>query len=396
MKKLRTLIFSGWTLLLVLIVAGAFGYRYYQRQQLANSGAAYRTEVVDSGDMVQTVSANGTLNPVTLVSVGTQVSGTVKALHADFNQQVKKGQVLLELDDAIYAAQVHQSEAGVRNVQATLDLARANEARMQSLYAQEYVSKLELDQAVQARKSAEAQIAQAKAELAHDRANLNYTIIRSPVSGVVVARQVDIGQTVAASFQTPELFKIAQDLSKMQIHSSFAEADVGQIRVGQKAIFSVDAYPTRKFPAVVQQVRLNPTIAQNVVTYDVVLGVDNPDQILLPGMTSYVNITLAEAQDALRVPNAALRYHPPLQDKAARGGARKAQHKKSDATPSRTIYVLRNGKPVPVPVELGISDNRYTQIISGKLQPGDAVIVGDALADSDKGQGGPGMRMRLF
>jgi HlyD family secretion protein len=378
-------------LAVLLVAAGVAGYFYYQRHHQEAPGSLYRTEAVDRGDMVQTVSANGTLNPVTLVSVGTQVSGTVRRLHTDFNQKVKQGQVLLELDDSLYAAQVRQSEANVRNVEALLELARANEARMQNLFAQEYVARLELDQAVQARKSAEAQIAQAQAQLSKDRVNLGYTIIRSPVSGVVVARQVDVGQTVAASFQTPELFKIAQDLSKMQIHSSFAEADVGQIRVGQPANFTVDAFPARKFKAVVYEVRLNPTIQQNVVTYDVVLNVGNPDHILLPGMTAYVSIVLAEKLDVLRVPNTALRYHPAQQDAIKPG---KPQHRNKESA-TRTLYVLRDGKPVAVPVELGITDNRYTEIVSGALNPGEQIVVGDALPQADKGTPGA-PRVRLF
>lgn len=386
--KLSRWIFNRWVLLALLLAAAVGGYLRYQRAEQATE-SAYRIAPVDRGEMVQMVSANGTLNPVTLVSVGTQVSGTVKKLYADFNQKVKKGQVLLQLDDAIYAAQVRQSEANVRNVQATLDLARANETRMQSLFDKEYVSRLELDQAVQARKSAEAQMGQAQAQLARDRANLNYTIIRSPVSGVVVARQVDIGQTVAASFQTPELFKIAQDLSKMQIHSNFAEADVGQIRVGQRATFSVDAYPSRKFPALVEQVRLNPTIQQNVVTYDVVLAVDNPDQLLLPGMTSYVNVILAEQPEVLRVPNAALRFRP-----TAESGEGPPLHKRGDG--ERTVYVLRDGKPVPVRVTLGATDNRYTAVVSGGLKVGDPVIVGNASAEGRATSGAPSVRMRMF
>jgi len=389
--NLRKLIFSGKMLAVLLVAAGVAGYFYYQRHHQGAPESLYRTEVVDRGDMIQTVSANGTLNPVTLVSVGTQVSGTVRKLHTDFNQKVKQGQILLELDDSLYAAQVRQSEANVRNVEALLELARANEARMQSLFAQDYVARLELDQAVQARKSAEAQIAQAQAQLSKDRVNLGYTVIRSPVSGVVVARQVDVGQTVAASFQTPELFKIAQDLSKMQIHSSFAEADVGQIRVGQAANFTVDAFPARKFKAVVYEVRLNPTVQQNVVTYDVVLNVGNPDQILLPGMTAYVSITLAEKHDVLRVPNPALRYHPAQQDATKTG---QPQRRKTDIA-TRTLYVLRDGKPVAVSVELGITDNRYTEIMSGALKPGDQVVVGDALPQADKGTPGA-PRVRLF
>lgn len=391
--KFLSRLFSGWTLLLLALVA-AGGYYYYRSQQQPDPSEVYRTEEVDVGDMVQTVSANGTLNPVTLVSVGTQVSGTVRKLYADFNQEVKKGQILLELDDAIYSAQVRQSEANIRNVQATLDLARANEARMQNLFSLEYVSRLELDQAIQARRSAEAQIAQAQAQVARDRANLNYTVIRSPVSGVVVARQVDIGQTVAASFQTPELFKIAQDLSKMQIHSNFAEADVGQIRVGQQATFSVDAYQDRKFSAVVQQVRLNPTIQANVVTYDVVLGVDNPELILLPGMTSYVSIAVAEQQAALRVPNAALRYRP-AQNESSRDKPKAKPSRRQDGS-VRKVYVLRQGTPVAVPVTLGITDNKYTAVLSGNLKAGDQVIVGDNSSNEDKRSDGRGMRMRMF
>lgn len=390
--NIRKLIFNGKTLFLLIAAAMIGGYFYYQQSHPSAKEAGYRTESVDTGDMTQTVSANGTLNPVTLVSVGTQVSGTVRKLHTDFNQQVKQGQVLLELDDAIFSAQVRQSEANVRNVQATLDLARANEARMQNLFAQEYVSRLEYDQAIQARKSAEAQVDMVRAQLSRDRANLNYTVIRSPVSGVVVARQVDVGQTVAASFQTPELFKIAQDLSKMQIHSNFAEADVGQIRVGQAANFTVDAFPSRKFTATVHEVRLNPTVQQNVVTYDVVLDVGNPEQILLPGMTAYVSIVLNEKSNVLRVSNGALRYRP-IAAEATNNGKR-GERRKGEAA-SRKLYVLRDGKPVAVPVVLGMTDNRYTEIISGKIKSGDQVIVGDALPQVDKGASS-GPRMRLF
>ena len=388
--NVRKILLNGKTLTLVLLVLAGAGYAWYQSGQPAHAESAFLTENVDRGDIVQTVSANGTLNPLTLVSVGTQVSGTVRKLHADFNQKVQKGQVLLELDDALYAAAVRQSEANVRNQQAALDLARANEARMQSLYAQEYVSRLELEQTLQARKSSAAQVDQARAQLARDRANLNYTVIRSPVSGVVVARQVDLGQTVAASFQTPELFKIAQDLSRMQIHSSFAEADVGQIRVGQHAQFSVDAYPSRQFQALVQQIRLNPTVQQNVVTYDIVLDVDNPEHILLPGMTAYVSVTLSEQKDVLRVPNAALRYRPAQQE-----GERNGKLRRDKNSSTRNVYVLRNGKPVAVAVEPGITDSRYTAVQTDALQPGEPLVVGDAVA-ADAKDAGRGVRMRLF
>ncbi|HNB68698.1 efflux RND transporter periplasmic adaptor subunit, partial [Accumulibacter sp.] len=210
-----------------LLAAG--GAYWYQQNETQSAEQRYKLQAVEKGDITQTVSANGTLNPVVLVNVGTQVSGTVTKLYVDFNGEVRQGQALLELDDSLLAAQARQSAANVHNVSAALDLARANETRMKALFAQEYVSRQELEQAVQARRSAEAQLAQAKAAADKDQVNLRYTTIRSPVSGVVVDRVVDLGQTVAASLQTPTLIKIAQDLSEMRIDSSFAEADIGKI-----------------------------------------------------------------------------------------------------------------------------------------------------------------------
>ena len=331
----------------------------------------YRTAPVSRADVTQSVSANGTLNPVVLVNVGTQVSGTVKKLHVDFNDHVKAGQVLLELDPALLQAQVNQDEANLANAKATLELALANEARNKTLWDQDSVARQALDTAVQARKSAEAQVAQAQATLAKDRTNLDYSVIRSPVSGVVVNRNVDLGQTVAASFQTPTLFQIAQDLSKMQIDSSFAEADVGRIKVGQPVQFTVDAFPDRTFKATVRQIRLNATTQQNVVTYDVVVAVDNPEQILMPGMTAYVNVQVASVKDAVVVPNAALRFRPSEASETARAKALPRTEGRSG-----TVYVLDAGKPRAVPVRPGISDGRVTEIVGGELKVDDAVIVG--------------------
>ena len=298
------------------------GYYAYATRGAANPEQRYKTHVLTRGDVTQTVSANGTLNPVTLVSVGTQVSGTVKKLHVDFNHQVKAGQVLAELDDAIYSAQVRQSDASMASAQASLQLARANETRMKSLFKEEYVSRQELDQAVQAREAAEAQARLARAQNDRDRANLGYSVIRSPVSGVVVDRQIDVGQTVAASFQTPTLFKIAQDLTQMQIYTTFAEADIGAIRVDQPVRFNVDAFPNRSFSGKVKQVRLNPTTQQNVVTYNVVVAVENPEQVLLPGMTAYVSIVVAQKKAVLLVPNTALRFKPTETDKVEKAGGK--------------------------------------------------------------------------
>jgi len=400
---MRKLLFNKWSILLLLIIAGG-GYFYWQKSHRTPAAERYKTQAVETGNVSQTVSANGTLNPVVLVSVGTQVSGTVKKLYADFNDRVKQGQILMELDASLFQAQVRQSEANVANAEAALELASANETRSRGLYAKEYVSKQELDQATQAMKSARAQVALARAQAEKDRTNFGYSIIRSPVSGVVVDRTVDVGQTVAASFQTPTLFKIAQDLRKMQIDSSFAEADVGNIREGQAVRFTVDAFPNRSFKAAVRQVRLNPTTQQNVVTYDVVVAVDNPEQVLMPGMTAYVNIVVAERKDVLLIPNAALRFKP--QDAAEKTAKRngngrgqgRGQGKDKQEGAGGTVYVLAGNQLKPVKVKTGITDNRYTEVVAGDLKDGDQVVVEDTQASGSGATGQPPstLRMRMF
>ena len=384
-------------LALALFSAGIVGYRALY---LTAPEQQYRMESVHAGDIKQTVSANGTINPVTLVNVGTQVSGTVKKLYVDFNSEVEKGQILLELDAALLVAQQKQSEANVKSAAASLELAAANEKRMRDLFAQEYVSRQELDTAVQTRKAAEAQLQLTRAAVEKDQATLAYSVIRSPVSGVVVDRSVDVGQTVAASLQTPTLFKIAQDLSKMQIHANFAEADIGSIRIGQAVNFTVDAFSGRHFRGEVMQVRLNPTTQQNVVTYDVVINVNNPEMILLPGMTAYVSIVVAERSNALLVPNAALRYKP------AQSVARKAESGHPGSAPkaaaasgqevfSGRVYVLKQDEPVPVNVLLGITDNRNTEIIGGDVKPGDQLVVGEVQPENGPASIGTPRRMRF-
>lgn len=401
-------LFKNIILIIALIALSAAAYFYYQRTHQTNPADTYRLSEITQGDIEQTVSANGTLNPVTLVSVGTQISGIVKKLYVDFNDAVKKDQVLLELDNSLFMAQISQSQASVRNNQAAVELAQANEKRIRQLYAQEYVSKQELDTAVQVLKSAKAQLDSARGLLARDQTNLNFTIIRSPVSGVVVDRVVDVGQTVAASFQTPTLIKIAQDLSKMQINSSFAEADIGNIKVGQVTKFNVDAYPNRNFEGVVKQVRLNPTNTSNVVTYDVVISVDNNEQLLLPGMTAYVNIGVAKREQAWLVPNAALRYKPKLDDNTAdsakneprkNASGRKKGNKGSDLN-TGSIYILKDGKPLAIKVRTGITDGRYTEITGQDLEThginiGTQVIVAE-LQSNGQAAGGNMRGPRMF
>jgi HlyD family secretion protein len=411
MKKIFRSRLAMFLLAAAIIGAGIAAYWQFYRV----TPTQYRLQAVESGDISQTVSANGTINPVTLVSVGTQVSGTVKKLYVDFNSKVEKGQILLELDDALLAAQLKQSAANVQNAQATMDLATANDKRTHDLFALQYVAQQDLDTAVQAKKSAVALLLSARAQLEKDRANLAYSVIRSPVSGVVVDREVDVGQTVAASLQTPTLFKIAQDLSKMQIDSNFAEADIGGIRVGQTVRFTVDAFADRRFKGEVKQIRLNPTTVSNVVTYDVVVNVNNPEQILLPGMTAYVNISVAERKDALLVPNAALRYkptiadmpNPPIQNLSAtqKGDSQKTAGRPGDAQgsakPKRDafagkVYILENGKLKSASVTLGITDNRNTEIVGGEIKAGDQIVIGDAQASDKSTNSSSKPPMRMF
>lgn len=379
----------------IAVLIGIAAFAWFHQQQNGSENR-YRTQAIERGDIVQRVSANGTLNPVILVSVGTQVSGTVKRLLVDFNDHVEKGQVLAELEDVLLASQLGQSEATLRNAQASLELATANEKRMRDLFAQEFASQQDLDSAVQARKSAQAQVEQYTSQVRKDRANLSYSVIRSPVSGVVVDRQVDIGQTVAASFQTPTLFKIAQDLSKMQIDSNFAEADIGLIKVGQPVHFTVDAFASRSFQGSVRQIRLNPTTQSNVVTYDVVVAVDNPEKILLPGMTAYVNIVVNRRDDVLMVPNAALRYRPTEQKTSSDGTRNNGGPRKKKDAGSAVVYVLEAGKPRAVNVTLGITDNRNTEVTGGALKVGDAIIIGENTPDAPAASSSSMPRMRMF
>ena len=400
MKKLATHLIN-----IALILAFLFGaYYVYQLSNKKKPEDLYRLQPVTMGDIEQNVTANGTINPVSLVNVGTQVSGRVKKIYADYNDQVKKGQILLELEDELFKAQIAQSLGNVKNNEASLELAKANEARMRNLLQQEYVSKQELDQAIQALKSAEAQLSTTKAQLKRDQTNYGYSIIKSPVAGVVVDRVVDVGQTVAASLQTPTLFKIAQDLSKMQIDTSYAEADIGRIRVGQTAKFNVDAFPNQNFEGMVKQIRLNPTNTANVVTYDVVISVDNPDQLLLPGMTAYVNINFAKHDNVLLVPNAALRYRPKNEEmKLAMKKDKKPDDNKaktnSDGLGSGKVYVLRNNKPEMIRVKTSITNGKYTEIVTSDIKPNEFVITAD-MATDQKSAGssaqGPNRPPRVF
>jgi HlyD family secretion protein len=380
--------FSKFFLLLFMLILGVGGFFLWKNSQPDSAATNFRTVSIERGDIFQTVSANGTLNPVVLVNVGTQVSGTIQRLHADFNGRVQQGQVLAELDPSLFRAQLEQSRANRANAEASLRLAEANERRARALFAKDYIARAEWDQAIQSLSSARAQVAAVSAQVRRDETNLRYSMISSPVSGVVVSRNVDIGQTVAASFQTPTLFTIAQDLQRMQIDTTVAEADVGNVRVGQTVRFAVDAFPNRDFQGTVRQIRLNSQIQQNVVTYNVVIDVANPEEILLPGMTAFVSIVIDQRSDILRLPLAALRFSP-IEESENTTSARKE---------GKTVYRLVQGKLVAVPVRIGINDSRFAELAGGELHEGDALVVEDLRQrKTDPSVGtGSGFRVRMF
>lgn len=359
------------------------------------------TVKVDQGAVVQRVAANGTLNPVELVNVGTQISGTVMKLHTDFNKPVKAGQLLAELDPALLEAQIRQTEANLASARASLNNADLALKRNENLKARGFVSDGALDGFRKDLESARAQVLQIEAQLMKDRTNLGYSKVRSPIDGIVVSRGIDVGQTVAASFQTPTLFQIARDLRRMQIDTSVSEADIGSIQTGQPVRFTVDAFREQDFNAKVRMVRLNPTSQQNVVTYNVVIDVDNKDGILLPGMTAQVSIMTNRKDNVVRVPAAALRFRPP---ESAAGmpslsgpGPSASQAGSSGGRPSagapKVYQVTPSGGLAVKEVKVGISDGRFTEVLEG-LAVGDEVV--SRLAPTASAGQTSGFRFRMF
>ena len=395
------------TVVALIVLALAAGGFYYWRTQSATNGTQYRTEPATRGPLVVTVSATGNLQPTNKVDVGSELSGIVETVLVDDNDQVRKGQVLARLDVSRLKDQVIQSratleaaQAKVRQAQATVKEAQASLERLrqvQQLSGGKVPSQAELStaEATLARgnadeSSARAAVAEASAALRSNETNLNKAEIRSPINGVVLTRKVEPGQTVAASFQAPVLFTLAEDLKQMELQVDVDEADVGSVRDGQKATFTVDAYPGRRYPATVKRVGFGSQVKDNVVTYPTLLGVDNDDLTLRPGMTATAEITTIERDNALLVPNAALRFTPPeaasLPAKSNGGLVsqlmprvpRQAPRKAGNAGPRSTeqnVYVLRNGEPVAVPVTVGASDGRNTEITRGDLAPGTPVVV---------------------
>ncbi|MDR1165464.1 MAG: efflux RND transporter periplasmic adaptor subunit [Deltaproteobacteria bacterium] len=398
--------------LLIFLACG--GFLTFRACGAEKMDTFYRTQRVINNQLRVAVSATGTINPVSVVSVGTQISGTILRMLVDFNDQVREGQLLLTLDDELFRAKVQMTEANLASAQAQEKLAQVKYDRQAKLFAQGSSPREDVDTAQANLDMAKATVAQSLAQLAQDQYNLNNTQIVSPVDGVVINRAVDVGQTVAASFQTPTLIDIAQDLSKMQINASFAEADIGRLTPGLAVSFTVDAFPGQTFSGVVRQIRLNPIINSNVVTYDVVVDVQNPDLTLLPGMTAYVDIELYREDNVLLVPNSALNFRPP-EDAANANGAGQAAPppaaepesaalgappngapaldapskslqgvpSKDDLPTSGRVYVLgKDQRPKAVELTLGATDLRYTVVKSGALQAGDMVIISEDVAQT--------------
>ena len=356
-------------IILALLVAALAAFFVWKRMNPQAVVDPFKTQVLEKGNLTEEITANGVINPVRVVSVGTQVSGTVQALYADFNDRVTAGQLLLRLDPALFTSRLQASEAALANARANAQLQAANAVRAGQLVKQDFISRQEYETAQASARSTAAQVAQAEAQIRQDRANLEFSVIRSPVAGVVISRQIDIGQTVAASFNTPTLFQIARDLTQMQIEASVAEADIAKVKPGQAVDFSVDAFGARRFTGTVDQVRLNPTTQQNVVTYTVIVKAANPDGALLPGMTANANFVVSQRDDVLLVPNAALSFKPD-DYKPVRSAVRTPQ---ADTV---TLFVLENGKPVPRRVRAGASDADNTEIVGGPLKAGETVITG--------------------
>lgn len=375
---MRTL--KQYFVILLIVVAVAAGV------MMLASGSEHmlwRTEKITRGNIANIVTATGSLAPMELVEVGTRVSGQVDKLYVHINDQVKQGQLLAEIDPALLLSQMEQDEVALETARVNRDQAERDLKRTQYLLAKDYVARVDLEHAEQAYLQAKNSYAAAKTTLERDKVNLNYAKVYSPIDGVIISQEITLGETVAASFQTPTLFKIAGDLARMKIDVSLSEADIGKVKAGLPVTFTVDAFPDRQFTGKVQTVNLNPNNQQGVVTYSVLVGVDNKDKALLPGMTAYVNIMLSEQKEVLRVPTAALRFSPPPEEPSALDrllhvGLRAPvmMPQADDGGDQHTLYLLRDNRLVPVRVAIGASDDSYVEVSGNNIVEGDTVVIG--------------------
>ncbi len=370
-----------WWIILFIVVAGGFLYFMGGGE---NQGTGFATATISRGNLRQVVTATGEIQPLNTINVGSQVSGTIEAIYVDYNSKVKKGDKLLEIEPSVLQASVDEAYASLVSAESQLNYAKSEYERNKELYEKDYIARADLELAQTNYEQAEQSVKRMQSQ--YDRAvtNLGYATITSPVDGTVISRQVDVGQTVAASFQTPDLFEIAEDLSKMQIETAVSEADIGMITEGLPVTFTVDAYPTQTFEGTVRQVRLSPTITSNVVVYTVVIDVDNSDLRLKPGMTAFVTILISEKIDVWKVQNSALilRNFDGIVENAG------------DATPSDHLAIQRMVDGVQtvvlVPYEKGLVTATETEIISDQIQDGDRIIFGRyGLASTGSARMGP-------
>jgi HlyD family secretion protein len=419
-----------WLVALVIVLA----FVLYRCTGGDDGAPEYQTTVASKGDVVARVSTSGSLQAVVTVDVGSQVSGRIQELYADFNSPVKKGQLIAKIDPSLFEAQVVSAEANVSAARANVtrltvaaEDAERQSKRAEEVFAQRLISETERDTTVANARAARASVDQAKSQLAQSRAaletaktNLRYTDILSPTDGVVISRAVNRGQTVAASLSAPVIFTIAQDLRKMEVHTNVAESDIGRLKPEMRVTFTVDAYPGDPFRGRIRDIRNAPQVVQNVVTYDAVIDVDNPDLKLKPGMTATVSVITDRRNDVLAVPNAALRFRPEgapppgaatsasqgragqrAQGQAGTGGGEGNRRRERDRSGEedddgaraprvvkRTLYVLVEGEPAPREVITGLTDGRLTEITGGGLQEGEQVIVGVVGQGQGQGQRG--------
>jgi HlyD family secretion protein len=393
-------------LAVVILISGIAGFFYIKR----TPEVSYKTARIERGTIISNVAATGNLSAVTTVQVGTQVSGTIQKLYVDYNSRVKKGQAIAEIDPSLFNASIEQSQGNYLSAEANLQKAKVTLAdaertvnRNKKLLTDGIISQSDYDVAETAWqsartsvKAAEGSVAQTRGSLMQSRTNLRYSVIRSPVDGVIISRAIDVGQTVAASFQTPTLFTIAQDLTKMQIEVSVDEADISRIKMDQNVSFTVDSYPEQSFKGKVVQIRNAPVINQNVVTYITVVNVDNTDLKLKPGMTANVSIEVARKDDVLKLPPAALRFRPkskgdePTEKRQTSapspGAGREAGGKPGGrkGPGGQQVYILRENKPVAVPVKTGIANNSSIELVESTLKEGDEVITEQTGGDGKK------------
>ena len=371
--------------IVILLIIGVVLFALFGKSMFGSKESMiYETAQIERRDISSYVTAIGTVSAVTTVEVGTQVSGTIKEIYVDYNSTVKKGQMIALIDPTTFEAQVEQAKANLMHAKAALQKAKAtledaqrNLNRQKLLWDRDLIARSELDAAqtnydlaLAGVSEAEANVYQAQAALKKAETDLGYTRIYSPVDGIVVSRDVDAGQTVAASFQTPTLFTIAQDLTKMQIETNVDEADIGEVKEGLSVTFTVDAYPEAVFSGTIKQVRIASSVVENVVTYPVIIDVANPDLMLKPGMTANVTIITDKKEGVLAVPSAALRYRP--------------SDYSGDTLRGKVIWVLEDGKPLPKEVKLGITDGAYVEILQGDLNEGQLVVIGEEANSAKK------------